>query len=185
MGGEMTTKTMFHIFMAWNSEKEERWLSEQERAGWHLNAVRCFGYTFEKGAPADVAYRLDWGPSCRKDNAEYLGIFKDAGWEHLGRRGKWNVFRKPVVNGVVPEIYTDPESRIAMYRRVIAFLVVFLAVMVSQMGPQIARYDSSSGSGRFPFVLAIYGILAAFFLYGIARMLFAISRLKQGRPGLD
>lgn len=185
MSCDKTTKTVFHMFMAWSSDKEERWLSEQERSGWHLKSVRCFGYTFERSAPADVAYRLDWGPSCRQDGSEYLNIFKDAGWEHLGWRGKWNVFRKPVVGGLVPEIYTDPNSRIAMYRRVLAFLGVFMCIIVAQLGPQISRLDSSAKRGGFPFVLAIYGAMVAFFLYGIVRLLLVISKLKKERTKLN
>jgi|WetSurMetagenome_2_1015567.scaffolds.fasta_scaffold08944_8 hypothetical protein len=182
MNGEKTTKRVFRMMMAWNDQKEERWLSDQAKSGWHMTSVNAFGYTFERGAPADVAYRFDWGPGCRRDQSEYLGIFRDSGWEYMGRRGRWNIFRKPVVGGVVPEIYTDPQSRIRMYQRVIGFLCAFFAIMVGQMVPQISREASPANLGRFPWVMTIYCVLTAFFLYGIVRMVFVIRRLRRSAP---
>lgn len=57
MSSDKATKTVFRMLWAWNDENEERWLEETERSGWHLKAVRGFGYTFEKGPPSEVAYR--------------------------------------------------------------------------------------------------------------------------------
>jgi hypothetical protein len=182
MSDEKTTKRVFRMMMAWNDQKEERWLADQARSGWHMTSVNAFGYSFERGAPADVAYRFDWGPGCRKDQSEYLGLFRDSGWEYMGRRGRWNIFRKSVVGGVEPEIYTDPESRIKMYQRVIGFLCAFFAIMVTQMVPQISREASPENLGRFPWVMSIYWVLIAFFLYGIVRMLLVIRRLRKASP---
>jgi hypothetical protein len=179
MNGEKTTKRVFRMMMAWNDQKEERWLSDQARSGWHMNSVNAFGYTLERGAPADVAYRFDWGPGCRRDPSDYLSLFRDSGWEYMGRRGRWNIFRKAVVGGVVPEIYTDPQSRIAMYQRVMGFMGLFLAIIVTQMGPQISREASPPNLGRFPWVMTIYGVLIAFFLYGMVRMVVVIRRLRR------
>lgn len=180
MSVENTTKTVVRALLAWNDEKEERWLAEQERCGWHLKAVRCFGYTFEKATPADVAYRLDLGPSARRDRGEYFGLFQDAGWEHVGARGLWQYFRKPVVDGQVQEIYTDPESRIAKYRRVIALLVVMLSVLVTQTAPRLATGPSSASLARYPAILVLQILLIAVLAYGIVRLLMVISKLKRG-----
>jgi hypothetical protein len=182
MSGEKTTKRVFRMMMAWNDQKEEAWLSEQARSGWRMTSVNAFGYTFERGAPEEVAYRLDWGPGCRRDQSEYLSIFRDSGWEYMGRRGRWSIFRKPVVGGVVPEIYTDPQSRIRMYQRVMGFFGAFLAIMAAQIGPQISREASPANLGRFPWVMAIYAVLIAFFLYGMVRMLLVIRRLRKTPP---
>ena len=187
MSGDKTTKSVVRMMMAWNDQKEERWLSEQEREGWHLKAVRFFGYTFERRAPTDVAYRLDLLPSCRRDRGEYFGLFKDAGWEHVGCRGLWQVFRKPVVDGQAPEIHTDPQSRIAMYRRLLALSVCMLAVMVSQMGPRIANLDqrhSGSAIARYDVILWLQASIVILFAYGTVRLLLLISRLNRERSKL-
>jgi hypothetical protein len=180
MSGEKSTKTVVRMLMAWNDQKEERWLAEQERSGWHLKAVRCFGYTFERAAPAEMAYRLDFGPSRFSDRSEYFGLFQDAGWEHVGTRGLWQYFRKAVVDGQVPEIHTDAQSRIAMYRRVIAIMAVMLGVMVTQTVPRLAmERQSVSSLGRYPAILVIQLSLVAIFAYGIVRLLLVISRLRR------
>ena len=183
MSGEKATKKVFRMLMAWNDEKEGRWLAEQERSGWHLTAVRCFGYTFERAAPADVAYRLDFGPSRFHDKSEYFGLFHDAGWEHVGCRGLWQYFRKAVVNGQIPEIYTDAQSRIANYRRLIGLSVCMLAVLGSQTATNLAREGQSNSSiSRYPAILILQLALMSIFAYSTVRLLLVISRLKRAKP---
>ena len=183
MNGEKTRKTrktVVRLLMPWNDDKEERWLQEQERSGWHLKAVRCFGYTFEREGPADVAYRLDFGPSRFGDRSEYFGLFRDAGWEHVGTRGLWQYFRKAVVGGQVPEIYTDTQSRMARTRRVVALMTVMLGVLVTQSAPRLAlEGDKGSSVSRYPAILALRLTLMAIFAYGIVKLLLVISRLRR------
>jgi hypothetical protein len=175
---ESRTKTVFRMLMAWNDEREQRWLAEQERAGWRLRRVRAFGYTFEQAPPAEAAYRLDFGPPPR-ERAEYLALFRDAGWENLGRRGLWYFFRKPVTGDVVPEIYTDAASRIAMYRRVAAFMAVMLLSLVLQIAPRLASEGGTGWASHSPAFLTLQLLLAAVFAYGLVRLLLVISRLRR------
>ncbi len=181
MSGEKTTRTVVRMLWAWNDVKEGLWLAEQERSGWHLTAVRCFGYTFAKATPAEVTYRLDFGPPNRGDRQEYFTLFKDAGWEHVGTRGMWQYFRKAPADGRAPDIYTDPQSRIAMYRRVIALAVTMLGMLVTITSANLA----SKGSilSREPAVLVVYVPLMTVFAYAIVRLLLVISRLKKAKPG--
>ena len=180
MSEEKTTRRVFRIFMAWNDEKEGRWLAEQERAGWRLKAVGCISYLFEQAQPAEVAYRLDYGPGKLPDRSEYLGLFQDAGWEHVGTRKRWQVFRKPVVDGRVPEIYTDPRSRIAMYRRLMGLMVAMLAMLGIITAVNLSMNDSTFE--RIPFVFGLYIGMMAVFAYGAVRILLIISRLKKSAP---
>jgi len=180
--GEKTTKRVFRMLMPWNDEKEGRWLAEQEWSGWHLKAVKCFGgYVFERAAPAEMAYRLDFGPSRFHDRSEYFGLFRDSGWEHVGTRGLWQYFRKAAVGGRAPEIYTDPQSRIAMYRRVIAITGAMVAVMASQVGSTVSRGVSHPTMAGLPIVLVIQVLLMAVFGYGTVRLIMVISRLKRSQ----
>ena len=40
-------------FWPWQDEKEETWLGEMSREGWHLRSVKLLcSYSFEKGEPA-------------------------------------------------------------------------------------------------------------------------------------
>jgi len=180
MSGDKTTRTVVRILVPWGDAREERWLAEQERAGWHLENVRCFGYTFARAAPAETAYRLDVGPSVRRDRQEYFDLFGDAGWEHVGARGLWQYFRKPVVGGEVPEIYTDPGSRIAKYRRLACLMGAFTALIASQTGSRLASgaADRSAAAHGLDAILVLQTAVLAVLLYGIVRLLQLVSHLR-------
>jgi hypothetical protein len=53
----------------------------------------------------------------KKDQVQYLQLFKDAGWEYVGEMNGWQYFRKPVEAGNSAEIFTDNESKIQKYKR--------------------------------------------------------------------
>jgi hypothetical protein len=175
-----TTKRVFRFMLAWNDEKEQAWLEQQAREGWHVRTVRGYGYTLEKGPAAEVAYRLDVTPAARSDREEYLGLFRDAGWEHVGRRGLFHVFRKPVVPGETMEIHTDPQSRVAAYQRVVAFAGLMVVAMMLQLSATLLN-----GRTARPLDVVILGmqvLLVACFSYGTVRMLLLISRVRNTQP---
>lgn len=126
----MTPVTKFKLFWAWQDEKEEAWLHEMSAQGLHLQALPfpCL-YQFESGRPRDAIYRMDFIVD-RKNYENYLQLFKDAGWEHLGEMGGWQYFRTEAGEGTVPEIYTDPDSKAQKYQRLMAVLVVFVPILL-------------------------------------------------------
>jgi len=168
-------KRVFRVMLAWNDRKEERWLTEQAKAGWHVERMGLIGYTLVQGPPADMAYRLDVGPA-HGDRTEYLGLFRDAGWEHVGRRGIWHLFRKPVLGREVPEIHTDPQSRISMYRRLLGVSTLMMLAMVLQIPGGLSRADGSTARWM---MLWLQILLAGTFAYGSVRMLLAVNRLRK------
>jgi hypothetical protein len=85
------------------------------------------------------------------------------------------------VGGRAPEIYTDPQSRIAMYRRVIAITGATVAVMASQVGSTVSRGVSHPTMAGLPIVLVIQVLLMAVFGYGTVRLIMVISRLKRSQ----
>ena len=81
-----THKTVFRYYTIMEYEKEQEWLSRQHRQGWKLTAAAACFYRFERCAPEDVVYQLDYNPEGRKHPEEYVQLFRDCGWEHvLGR----------------------------------------------------------------------------------------------------
>ena len=126
-------------FWPWQDNLEEVWLGQMSQQGLHLKQVRSMAhYDFIKGQPESCTYRLDFQDSLKRKNIdEYLRIFADAGWEHLGAKRGWQYFRKAAKPGEEPEIFTDAESKIQKYNRYLAylgvtypaFLVLFVAVM--------------------------------------------------------
>ena len=175
-------KSFFKLFFAWNDGKEEAWLSDQARKGWHLESVGGVFYRFRKGDPADVTYRLDLQTSGKFDRSEYLGLFRDAGWEHVCRFGAWYYFRTPTGTGTPPEIHTDAASRAAKYQRLLLLLlVVSVPLITGLIGP------SKRHSGAWPLdvVRGLMAVLLAFLLYGVIRLARLVAKLKKSARGAE
>jgi len=123
--------TKFRWFWAWHDEKEEAWLRSLSQKGWHLAALGLPGvYRFRVGEPRDYAYRLDYRTYRKNEQPYYLQLFSDAGWEHLGNMSGWQYFRKEVQPGESPEIFTDVESKVAKYKRLLVFLAIVLVPLI-------------------------------------------------------
>ena len=126
MENEMTTKTFYKTFFAWQDEKEEKWLEEQAVQGWHLESAAPFFYTFRKGSPDRVIYRLDYKHTLDKDYAEYVQIFKDCQWELATRMSNWHYYRIRPENDQTPEIFNTSRAKAQKYRRLLRGLLPLL-----------------------------------------------------------
>jgi hypothetical protein len=126
---KVATLRKVKLFLLWQDQKEEAWLRQMAQQGWHLTSVAPLVYTFVRGDPRDVVYRLDYLAS-KADYEEYKQIFQDAGWELVGEMMSWQYFRKPAGADGPKEIYTDAESKVERYRRVLGYMVIFLPIYV-------------------------------------------------------
>ena len=168
------TKRVFHLFGAWNDSKEEAWLRRMAKEGWHLEKIGPFTHRFRKGEPADIVYRMDFQVG-KFDQKEYFGIFRDAGWEYLGRSGVFYYFRTPAGGGN-PEIFTDKASRIAKYQRILLLMFILLIPLFNTSTNVLARH----GSGTFWIIIrAVQAVVTLFLVYGLVRILVQIGRLKK------
>ncbi|HOU12226.1 MAG TPA: DUF2812 domain-containing protein [Anaerolineae bacterium] len=121
----------YKLFWTWQDDKEEAWLGQMSQQGYHLASLGFPGfYYFTVGEPRNYVYRLDFLTQT-KDYPQYLQLFKDAGWEHMGRMGGWQYFRILAQEGESPEIYTDPDSKIQKYGRLLAYLIIFLPIYLT------------------------------------------------------
>jgi hypothetical protein len=121
----------FKWFWAWQDHREEAWLREMANQGWRLSGVGIpLCYEFQKGEPSDDVYRLDF-VSSKTDMNEYRQFFEDAGWEHVGTMAGWQYWRKPAGAGGAEEIYTDAESKIEKYRRLLGFLLILTPIYLT------------------------------------------------------
>ena len=175
MGAEQE-KRMVKWFWPWQDDQLEAWLRSMSQQGLHLAAVGWPArYTFIRGEPADLNYRLDWQEASRKEQPNYLQLFADTGWEHVGKYAGWQIFRQPSSEGPPPEIYTDVDSKVAKYERMIfgaggAFAAV-LVVMVT-----LLFYDMDVVLGLFWAVLALAAVYYAVVLAGLSHR---TRQLKQ------
>jgi hypothetical protein len=164
-------------FWAWEDEKEEKWLEAMSRNGWHLDnpGLPCV-YHFIKGEPRDYSYRLDFRTGSLKNLQEYLQICRDAGWEMVGRMSTWYYFRKECREGEKPEFYSDKDSKIQKYSRLLVFLVIFLPIMLNN----IFNLSRGPHSGFFTGIRIFSFFILLFFSYAIIRLLLRIKKLKKG-----
>lgn len=126
-----TRKTEIRFFTIADHEKEQEYLSGMHRKGWKLVRVGllCF-YHFEACEPENVVYQLDYYQEQKLDREEYLGMFRDCGWEYLFDFMGYHYFRKPEAGMEGhEEIFCDDESRLDMWRRVFKGRVVWLLLM--------------------------------------------------------
>ncbi len=164
----------FRLFWAWEDEREEAWLREMSQQGCHLKEVVLPGiYTFEKGEPRDYVYRLDY-TSTMKKNDDYYSLFRDAGWEYLGEMSAWQYFRKEAVAGEAPEIYTDNESKVQKYRRLMGFLLIFLPIIIINV-INMSRIESKTA-----FVLMwVNVVLLGVYVFGMIKLYLRVQALKR------
>ena len=172
---EKNTLRKFKLFFAWQDDKEEDWLREMARKGWHLSSWGLPGfYNFIRGEPQDVIYRLDF-VAAKIDLVDYLQLFQDAGWEHLGSLVGWQYFRKPAEAEGANEIYTDPESKVQRHQRLLAYLVIFLPIM-------IVLFTRIGDPSSVPFfgVMKLFGaVVLLLYAYAMVRIFMRIDRLRR------
>ncbi|MEI6614256.1 MAG: DUF2812 domain-containing protein [Chrysiogenales bacterium] len=173
---EKKKMTKFKWFWAWDDEKEEKWLEALSQNGWHLEnpGLPCV-YHFVKGEPREYSYRLDFRTGSFKSLHEYLQICRDAGWEMVGRMSTWYYFRKECRGNEKPEFFSDKDSKVQKYRRLLLFLVIFLPIMINGTRIVFKNEDSwfFTGVGIF------YVFMLLVWTYAIIRLLLRIKKLKK------
>jgi hypothetical protein len=124
--------TKWRWFWPWQDDLEEAWLRETSLGGWHLVSASIPGvYRFVSGEPVDYVYRLDYRKDLARRRAEYMQLFRDAGWEYVTQMNYWLYFRKPALAGGADEIFTDNASKVQKYRRVLAGLSAFQPIWIT------------------------------------------------------
>jgi hypothetical protein len=162
-------KRTFKWFWPWQDERLESWLGQMSQQGWHLaSAGWPARYTFTRGEPTDLIYRLDWQEASRKEQPNYRQLFADAGWEHISSHAGWQIFRRPAADVALPEIYTDFASKVAKYERMIfaagGAFAAYLVVMVT-----LLYYQVDVVMGLLWFLLGLAAIYYAIVMAGISR----------------
>jgi hypothetical protein len=148
---------------------EEAWSGDMSQLGWHLSAVGLpVVYVFESGKPKDFVYRLDYPGSYEMDKEDYQQLFMDANWEFIEERTGWYYFRQPAQSDQELEIYTDAESKINKYQRLLAFAALILF-------PLIVSMITTRGGFWFLIIFPLFLI----WVYIFARIWIRINQLKR------
>jgi hypothetical protein len=166
----------FRWFWAWDDEKEEKWLESMSLKGWHLvdPGFPCV-YHFRRGDARKYSYRLDFRTGSFKSLQEYLQICQDAGWELVGRMGSWYYFRKECRDGQSLEFFSDRDSKVQKYGRLLIFLVIFLPILINGMISVSRRTASPLATG----LSIVYFLIMIGYAYAVVRLLRRIVQLKK------
>ena len=162
----METKKQFKIFTIFEYEKEQEYLRKMHQSGWKLNRVRGIGmYHFEKCAPEDVVYQLDYNQDGLAHKDEYLKMFEDCGWDYIQDYAGYSYFRKAVdKDGKADEIFCDDESRLQMMNRVfcgkmIPLLLIFFVVLLPQFYERFFKTQEYFTAAFIGIVLVMYLVI--------------------------
>jgi Protein of unknown function (DUF2812). len=166
----MTTgkEKRYRLSLSWEHEKEEDWLNERSAEGLHFEKINFIKYTFERDSSVRYTYRLDYqgGLNNKEKKQEYIDLYKDAGWEYVCSYGAmWHYFRKEWREGENPQLYTDRESLIALYKRIQSLIAVLFLCNLGIMSFNLSR----PGPIRIV-ILAIYAFI--FFVLGLSYVKF-------------
>lgn len=169
------TVTKFKWFWHDQDVEQEQWLRQMAAQGLHLRSVAGFLWGFERGAPADMVYRVDYraGPV----PADYVSLLEDAGWQRAAASGGWQYWRIAAAAGQTPALFTDQASRRGIFSRLLP--VMFLCLVPTMMfliNPAIRQQMASDLS--WPFKL-LYGAGLLVVMVAIGRLLLRLWRLRQ------
>lgn len=178
-----TVKT-FKFFWAHQDEQQEAWLRSQAQKGLHLVNVNpfCF-WKFRRGAPADIAYRVNYSNGWTSHGSDFRQFMEDAGWQLAATTVGWQYWATPAVNGKAPEIFTDAPSRA---RKFVELLTLFaLSGLPSILWFFVVDWRAMLASMSTRDLVEL-GILALIWLtvvpYAVVSLLVRLRQVRKGRP---
>jgi len=156
-------------------EKEEAWLNNQVARGLAMIHYTFGRYTFEECEPGEYIYRIELlkDSVTSPDNLRYLQFVEDSGAEHVDSYLNWVYFRKATAEGPF-DIYTDLESRIAHYQRILKLYLLMVPLVLVGFISQFISFISIAESG-------FQEIAAHLFVFSPLIPLVAVSILLYGR----
>lgn len=120
----------FKWFWAWQDAEREEWFRQMSLNGWHLSSIGALGlsFVFHKGEANDYDYRLDFRAVNKQEVSDYLNFVQDAGWEYILTNTGWYYFRKLRSHESDEDFFTDSDSKVEKYKRLLATMPLFYPV---------------------------------------------------------
>ncbi|MGD6873701.1 DUF2812 domain-containing protein [Sutcliffiella horikoshii] len=119
---------------SYDVQKTEQWLTDQAKAGYHLKELHRFkrGFTFEKGNPKDVTYRIGYD---KIKPATLSNTMRNDGWEKVTQSGKWYI----IANERPQAEVNTSTSRDAIIKRNNFIFYAFMAILIYITGATLAN----------------------------------------------
>jgi hypothetical protein len=177
-----STITKFKFFWAHQDREQEAWLRAMAQQGLHLERVNplCF-WTFRRGAPSDVAYRVDFGH--HHADGGFFQLMQDAGWTLAASTMGWHYWCTPVTKDRAPHIFTDSASRIKRFQRQLGILVCSaLPAFVVLVTTDKHSLPSKLSTPSLVLVSGLYIVLFLMLGYSVLRLLLRIRAERSLHP---
>jgi hypothetical protein len=166
-------KTVWRMWGGWDIEKVENWLEEMEKKGLNLFKVDStqIKFSFKKGERRKMRYCFDYQMKL-EDN--YFEIFKEDGWELVGKKiGPWFIWRK-AYGDERPHIFTDTKSLIERNNRQIRN--IYIGALISLI---LLYFVLISDFDKNKLISALLIMSLVFYGYLIAKLYGYNKKLKQ------
>lgn len=179
--------TTHKLFLLPDYEKEGEYLTKMHNVGWKLEKVCAFSQHFVKCEPENVVYKLDY-VSNRTDYPEYIKMYADYGWEHCGRVAGFDYFRRSAdgISEKEMDIFSDPQSKLAMMKRVIItrmtpLLIILFLMIIPNLFLFVMNYPRFGTAGVL--IALVYLILfveyVSIFIYCIRGFCKLCNKYKE------
>ena len=169
------TVTKFKWFWPDQDVEQEQWLRAMAQQGLHLRSLNLLQrWTFVKGEPADMVYRVDF--NSHADKPDYRKLLEDAGWERAASLTGWQYWRTKAVNGRAPELFTDTASKSVKFWRLLGLIFVCCLPAAILFSSPASRDGLSTLS--WPFVallITAYGLN----LVGVVRLFARLVKMRS------
>lgn len=176
------TVRIFKLFWAHEDEQQEAWLRSMAQQGLHLVDVNpfCF-WTFRRGAPADIVYRVDF-PNASRD-PDFRQLLEDAGWSLAATTVGWHYWRTQAVGGKAPELFSDAASKARKFKERLGIVVassmpMFVTFVLFDMPSKVVELS-------WPFMALFCATLAVYLLimpYTVVKLALRIRELNGSLP---
>ena len=169
---------MFKFFMAHQDEQQESWLRSMAQQGLHLvNVNPLCVWTFRRGEPADIVYRLDYPTSWHEP--AFLRLMQDAGWTLAATTAGWHYWSTPAIAGKAPEMFTDSASKARKFKLLLTVLLLTALPMVYLI--LTGNLQKMRAELTIP-VVAVFGLWALLVPYTILKLMQRIRSLRGPLP---
>ena len=144
-----------------DKDKETTWINEMADKGYALVSFCAGVYTFEACEPGEYTYQIDWTKGLFSVTDDYRAFMKEMHTEIVCLWGPWVILRKKKEEGKF-ELYTDAESQIAHYTKILwMFKVVTILELI---GFGIEYYCAIAGATIGYFFMIILAIMCVAFI---------------------
>lgn len=120
---------MLKFKLYYDKEEEEEWLKKMSLSGWAFKKFYLGFYTFKPCEPGEYNYQIDLLDNWNGNKADYASFMEDAGVEVISQWWRWVYLQKKTEDGPF-EMYTDTESKIAQYSKIVKFFKIFLIIEI-------------------------------------------------------